>query len=272
MSLHIFDSIHIDKIWGSEDWLVSSHPNGLSLDKDGRTIKDIFGYETNLLTKIINAEDDLSVQVHPDDKFAKKHESSLGKTECWYVLSAKEGAQLIIGHSAPSVDVLIDSINNNTIDKFMNVVDIKEGDFFFIPAGTIHAIKGGCSILEVQQSSDITYRLYDYNRLENDKPRDLHLDKASQVISESGYTNSIPTASDKSQYKDTTFIRSKFFTFKRIETKDEEVTIEFGKPVTGTPNSEVIINDKKIMPRQGFVSEDGKLTISSNAEVFIAYV
>lgn len=272
MSLHIFDSVHLDKIWGSEDWLVSSHPHGISKDKDGRTIKDIFGYETNLLTKIINADDDLSVQVHPDDKYAKEHESSLGKTECWYVLSAKEGAQLVIGHSAPSTEVLIDSIKNNSFEQYMNVIDIKEGEFYFIPAGTIHAIKGGCSILEVQQSSDITYRLYDYNRLEDGKPRDLHLEKAKEVIGSSGYENVVPTTSDKNLYKDTTYTRTKFFTFKKINTKDEEVTIDFGKPITGTVNSEVLIDDNKVCAKQGFISSTGSIKISPNAEVFIAYV
>ena len=136
-----------------------------------------------LLTKLISAETDLSIQVHPDDNYAKEHEGgSLGKTECWYVADAKEGATIVIGHNAKNKEELHKYMDDKNFRGLIREIPVKKGDFFFIEPGTVHAIKGGTVILETQQNSDITYRLYDYDRLQDGKPRELHIDKCFDVI------------------------------------------------------------------------------------------
>ena len=136
-----------------------------------------------LLTKLISAETDLSIQVHPDDIYAKANENgSLGKTECWYIVDAKENATIVIGHNAKDKEELRKYIENRDFLGLIREIPVKKGDFFFIEPGTVHAIKGGTIILETQQNSDITYRLYDYDRLQNGKPRELHIDKCLDVI------------------------------------------------------------------------------------------
>ncbi|BCN32021.1 mannose-6-phosphate isomerase, class I [Anaeromicropila herbilytica] len=181
-----------------ECWAVSAHANGDCVVKsgtyEGRKLSDIWKKEKDLfgnvngdtfplLVKIIDAKEDLSIQVHPDDTYAKQNENgSLGKTECWYILDCDEGAQIVIGHNASSKDELKKMIEDKAWNDLIKVQPIKKGDFFQITPGTVHAIKGGTLILETQQNSDITYRLYDYDRLQNGKPRELHLEKSIDVI------------------------------------------------------------------------------------------
>ncbi|MBO7519181.1 MAG: class I mannose-6-phosphate isomerase [Clostridia bacterium] len=137
-----------------------------------------------LLIKLIDAKDKLSVQVHPNDEYALKYEGEFGKTEMWYVIDAEPGAKLIYGlNRAVSEDELKEYINGDRITELCNYVPVKAGDLFFIPAGTVHAIGGGMLIAEVQQNSNITYRVSDYGRLGADgKPRALHKEKAAEVI------------------------------------------------------------------------------------------
>jgi len=161
-----------------ECWAVSAHPNGDCTIKEGtfagKTLSQLwteepqlFGDTTGdrfpLLIKIIDANDDLSIQVHPDDIYAGKNENgSFGKTECWYILDAPEGATLVIGHNAKDKAELEDMIHNGRWEEFLREVPVKRGDFIQIDPGTVHAIKGGIEILETQQNSDITYRVYYY--------------------------------------------------------------------------------------------------------------
>ena len=141
------------------------------------------GSQFPLLIKIIDAKNDLSIQVHPDDDYAKVHENgSLGKTECWYILDCKENATIVIGHNAGTKEELSRMIHEGKWSEFIREIPIKKGDFLQIDPGTVHAIKGGTLILETQQNSDITYRVYDYDRLSNGKPRELHIDKSIDVI------------------------------------------------------------------------------------------
>lgn len=181
-----------------ECWAVSAHPNGDCAVKAGtyagKTLSQLWAEEPQLfgnvegdrfplLVKIIDANDDLSIQVHPDDAYAGKNENgSFGKTECWYILDAPEGAALVIGHNAKDKAQLEDMISNGRWDEFLREVPVKKGDFIQIDPGTVHAIKGGIEILETQQNSDITYRVYDYGRLQNGKPRELHIGKSIDVI------------------------------------------------------------------------------------------
>lgn len=185
-----------------ECWAISAHKNGdcivearepstysgKTLSKLWKENKELWGKsgETEvfpLLTKLISAETDLSIQVHPDDEYAKSNENgSLGKTECWYVVAAKEGATIVIGHNAKNKEELGEYIAEKNFKGLIREIPVKEGDFFFIEPGTVHAIKGGTVILETQQNSDITYRLYDYDRLQDGKPRELHISKCLDVI------------------------------------------------------------------------------------------
>lgn len=181
-----------------ECWAVSAHKNGdceivsgkycgMHLSELWECHREVFGNVMGdvfpLLIKIIDAQEDLSIQVHPDDLYAKANEKgSLGKTECWYVLDCKEDANIVIGHNAKSKDELIHMIEKNEWDELIRYIPIKKGDFFQITPGTVHAIKAGTLILETQQNSDITYRLFDYNRLQNGNPRELHLEKSIDVI------------------------------------------------------------------------------------------
>lgn len=137
-----------------------------------------------LLIKFIDAEDNLSIQVHPDDEYAMEKANSLGKTEMWYVIDAKPNAKLVYGlKSGCSVETLKEAINNGTVEGQLNFVNVKKGDVFFIPSGLVHAIGAGILLAEIQQNSNITYRVYDYNRIGKDgKPRELHIEDALNVI------------------------------------------------------------------------------------------
>jgi mannose-6-phosphate isomerase len=159
-----------EKMWGYEKWVLSTHEAGKS--------RPPLPYDYPLLVKIIQADKTLSVQVHPDDAYAKAHENSRGKTECWYVLDANPGATLIAGLTGKySPGELRAAITENRLEPFLRTIPVAPGDLVFIPAGVVHAIKGGIRVLEVQQSSDITYRLYDWGR-----GRECHVDKGLAVV------------------------------------------------------------------------------------------
>ena len=187
----------------AEAWVLSNREDGQSVvlngELKGKTLGEaieIFGSECigknaavfkyfPLLIKLIDAKDKLSVQVHPADDYALKYEGEFGKTEMWYVLSAAPDAKLIYGlKEAVSKEKLKEYIDTDRITELCNFVPVKAGDVFFIPAGTVHAIGEGMLIAEVQQNSNITYRVSDYGRLGADgKPRALHREKALDVIS-----------------------------------------------------------------------------------------
>ena len=137
-----------------------------------------------LLIKFIDAEDNLSVQVHPDDEYGLKNANSLGKTEMWYIIDAKPGAQLVYGlKEGVSNEEFAQAIKDGKVEEKLNYVNVKKGDVFFIPSGLVHAIGSGILLAEIQQNSNITYRVYDYNRIGKDgKPRDLHVNDALNVI------------------------------------------------------------------------------------------
>ena len=172
-----------EKVWGYEKWNLSTHRNGCStIDASGENLHDYLNEDLPILIKIIKAEDSLSVQVHPDDQFANTHENDNGKTECWYILEAEEGASLICGlKSGLDKDQLANILADNQIEDYLESVQVKAGDMIYIPAGTVHAIQGGIKLLEVQQSSDVTYRIYDWGR-----DREIHIEKGLQVIDYAG--------------------------------------------------------------------------------------
>lgn len=180
-----------------ECWAISAHDHGSSIIKNGTyqgmTLKDVYakarhlfddgdGQRFPLLVKIIDAQDDLSVQVHPDDAYAMAHANDLGKTECWLVLEAAPDATIIHGHRAKTKEALKTMIEEGRWQDLLIERPVKKGDVIFVPAGTIHALGKGVMVLEVQQSSDTTYRLYDHDRVDDTgKQRPLHLEAAIQV-------------------------------------------------------------------------------------------
>jgi len=184
----------------AESWELSCHKDGESIiasgEFKGMTLAEFIrlhpeaagssirnNEEFPLLVKLIDAKSDLSVQVHPDDEYAIREEGSLGKTEMWYILDCDDGAELIYGFREHiSSEEFRAAIEENRLLDYVNRVPVKKGDVFFIPPGTLHAIGKGMLIAEIQQSSNITYRVYDYGRLGADgKPRELHVEKALAV-------------------------------------------------------------------------------------------
>lgn len=205
-----FENLYYKKIWGGRDledfrnnlpegnigesWDVACHENGMSIalngEFKGKTLEEIIekqkekvvgnklkGMKFPLLVKLINSREKLSVQVHPDDEYAKRIENSLGKTEAWYVVDAKEGAALIVGTKDCDKETFKKAVENGETEKYLNRIPVKKGDYFLINSGLVHAICEGIIIAEIQQNSDITYRIYDY-----DRGRELHIDKALDVI------------------------------------------------------------------------------------------
>jgi mannose-6-phosphate isomerase len=187
----------------AESWELCCHSDGISIVSNGiyagRTLGsllDEYGYDVigntynngckdfPLMVKFIDANDKLSVQVHPDDVYAAANEGESGKNEMWYVLNAKPGASLIYGlRPGVTKEVFRKAVSQNNVDKCLNTVKVKSGDFFYIPAGLVHAVGEGILLAEIQQNSNLTYRIYDYNMVDNTgKPRALHIEKALDVI------------------------------------------------------------------------------------------
>ncbi len=221
----------------AESWEIAFHKNGESqvaggID-DGKTLSEIIkiykekllgdkiykGEETKfpLLVKLIDAKDNLSIQVHPDDEYAKTNEGGeYGKTEMWYVLEAEKGAGLICGFKKDITKAeFIKSIKNNTLIDYVNFIECKKGDYFFIPSGMLHAIGKGLLIAEIQQSSDTTYRVYDYERRDSSgKARELHINKAIDVV------NFKKTPLPKNIIKEGVLVTCPYFTTEKLVVKE----------------------------------------------------
>lgn len=178
----------------SESWEVSVHPDGASLCPNGETLAqyiqnhpgavDAAGSPFPILVKFIDAAQNLSVQVHPADEYARRVEGDNGKTEMWYIVSADEGAGIYCGFKEDvDRDSFLAKVKDGTVEDCLNFIPVHAGDCYLIEAGTVHAIGAGCVICEIQQSSNVTYRVYDYNRRGADgKLRPLHVEKAMDVI------------------------------------------------------------------------------------------
>ena len=205
-----FENIYFEKIWGGRDfrnfrenlpegnigesWDVACHENGTSIVANGflkgRSLKDIIseygvelvGYNVDLknfplLVKLINSKEKLSVQVHPGDEYAKRIENQQGKTEAWYIIDAEPNAKLIVGTKDCDKDIFKKAIDLGNVEEYLNIIDVKKGDCFLINSGLVHAICEGLTIAEIQQNSDVTYRVFDYGR-----PREIHVEKSLDVI------------------------------------------------------------------------------------------
>ena len=251
----IFEPILKSVIWGGSDicrfkqikpvqdgigesWEISGVPHSVSVVANGplagesldklleRTKEQLvgnknyarFGNTFPLLIKFIDARDDLSIQVHPDDRLAKERHDSFGKTEMWYVIHAAPGAFLYSGFDQQiTPDEYIQTIQNNTFTDKLKKHDVKQGDLFFLPAGRVHAIGAGCFIAEIQQTSDVTYRIYDYNRRDaSGNPRELHTELAKDAIDFNLY-DSYKTAYDKNQNHPVKLVTCPYFTTHLLE-------------------------------------------------------
>ena len=177
-----------------------------------------------MLIKLIDARDNLSLQVHPDDDYARKYENQDGKTEMWYILDCEEGASLVFGlREDMTKEQFKSAVLNNTVLEHCNTVPVKKGDVFFIKAGTLHAIGKGILLAEVQQSSNVTYRVYDYGRLQNGKPRELHVQKALDVLNlkKTAETDFEPKETELiGESKRTLLASCKSFTSYRLDVKE----------------------------------------------------
>lgn len=217
----IFDPILNERIWGGtklktefnknitsditgESWELSTVKGDVSVISNGKyegkslnelisefpsevlgtKIHKKFGTEFPLLFKFIDAREDLSIQVHPNDELAKERHNSFGKTEMWYVMQADEGARIVVGFKEnSSKEEYVENLENKTLLSILKEVPVKAGDVFFLETGTIHAIGAGIVIAEIQQTSDITYRVYDWDRVDAEgKSRELHIDLALDAI------------------------------------------------------------------------------------------
>ncbi|VXB51160.1 Mannose-6-phosphate isomerase [Flavobacterium sp. 9AF] len=252
----LFDPIFKERIWGGtklktylnktitsgitgESWEISTVPNDVSVvsngtlkgkninelialygeDFLGKSVIERFGNEFPLLFKFIDAKEDLSIQLHPNDELAKKRHNSFGKTEMWYVMQADANARLVVGFKEDSnKEAYLNHLQNKNLVAILNEVPVKKGDVFFLETGTIHAIGAGIVIAEIQQTSDITYRIYDWDRVDaNGNGRELHTDLALDAInykktdSKIEYSNTI---NDSNKVVDCSYFKTNFISLK----------------------------------------------------------
>lgn len=245
---------HVEKIWGWEKWVLSCHEQGSSVvlneKYQGEALKNIInsGDDFPILKKIINTKDKLSVQVHPDDRYAQTNEKASGKAECWYILNAEEGAKLILGIKKNlSRAKLEEIIYQGKIENYLEEIVVEKGDFIYIPPGTVHAIGKGIELLEVQQNSNITYRLYDWGR-----GRETHIKKSLDVIDYHG-------KNEGGIIKDFKNFESPYFKVGKID-----VNKTYSNSSKGDFHSYTIIRGK------GYVKwEDSKLDIKEGDTIYI---
>jgi mannose-6-phosphate isomerase len=292
-----FEAIYKSKIWGGEHWIFSAHPHGQSVVKDGefkgRTLgelweshREIFGGISGetfpILVKIIDANEDLSVQVHPGNEYAQKNENGeMGKSECWYILDCEKDSKMVYGINAKNREELDDMIDNGQWEKLLKVISIKKGDFYYVPSGTVHALKAGTKVLEIQQSSDTTYRLYDYDRRdEKGNLRELHIQKSKDVI-EVPFINkqSKPKIQKINGITKIKFIESPYFTVEKYEIEDY-VYLDNVHPfmlmsvIEG--EGELLLDEAKYHITKGdnfmLSSEVSKYVLDGNLSIIVSYL
>jgi mannose-6-phosphate isomerase len=236
-----------------ESWEISSVKNNISVVSDGflsennleelieiymgdlvgDKVYEKFGIAFPLLLKFIDANDVLSIQVHPDDKLAEERHQSFGKTEMWYILENTPGAELIVGFNQKMTRQLyLEHFKNNTLKEILNNEKVKPGDVFFIPAGRIHAIGAGILLAEIQQTSDITYRIYDWDRKDaSGKSRELHTEQAVDAIDYTFHktyrSNYIETLNKTNNIIDCPYFFTNILTFNQPVEKDYNLIDSF---------------------------------------------
>ncbi|RAR46636.1 type I phosphomannose isomerase catalytic subunit [Flavobacterium lacus] len=258
-----------------ESWELSSLPNEVSVINNGffkgknlnelleqfpeeilgKVVYSRFGKQFPLLFKYLDARENLSIQLHPNDELAKKRHNSFGKTEMWYVMQADENARLIIGFKEnSSKEEYLQKLESNEILSLLNEVPVKKGDVFFLETGTIHAIGAGIVLAEIQQTSDVTYRIYDWDRVDaNGKERELHTELAVDAIN-------YQTTSAKKEYtaivnKSTPVVNCPYFKTSIISLNDEvlidKTSDSFMVLMCTEGNFELLFEDKKYTYQTG---------------------
>lgn len=286
---------HSDLEKVAESWELSTHKDGASVVTDGEfkglTLNEYieknkgcigsnaekFDYFP-ILIKFIDALDNLSVQVHPDDEYALKIEGEYGKTEMWYILEADEGASLYYGVTKEITrDEFKSRIENNTLLEVLNKVPVKKGDVFFIKSGTIHAIGKGIVICEIQQNSNTTYRVYDYDRRDkNGNPRELHIEKAIEVSS----LSPSKTTEINSNGDDCVLSQCEYFTVRKINPssgKKIEITDKCFHSIIVTDGSGTLtLNGKATKLNKGdsvFIpAQNAIYELSGECDIILSYV
>lgn len=308
-----FNPIFQERIWGGEKlttfgyeipsnhtgecWAFAAHENGQSLVKNGqykgKTLsglwndhRELFGNIEGdrfpLLTKILDANDDLSVQVHPNDEFANNYENGeLGKTECWYIIDCAEGSEIIFGHHAKSKDEFAQLVNDGEWEKLLHKITVTPGEFYYVPSGTIHAIGKGILILETQQNSDTTYRVYDYDRVDdNGNKRELHIEKSIQVATIPSYEPKIDAKEFTiDDLKVTTFIENEFFSVHKWDLTGE-VSLRQDKPFQLVSvifgEGTIIADNQTFLFKKGdhimLPSGLGDFTLSGKSELIVSHL
>lgn len=281
----------LDKV--AESWELSTHKDGQSTVASGafqgKTLseyieangKECLGSRAAafesfpILIKLIDAADNLSIQVHPSDDYALKVEGEYGKTEMWYILDCTEGATLYYGvNTTLTKEELAERIQNNTLLSVLNKVPVKKGDVFFIRPGTIHAIGKGILLCEIQQNSNTTYRVYDFDRRDKDgNPRELHVEKAMEVAQ---LTPSVPYQNENPNI----LANCKYFTVEKL-VADGSATLPLDKDcfrsvVAVSGEATLSLSGEEFPLRKGdslFIpAQDGTAQIRGNAELIISYV
>ncbi len=275
----------------AESWELSVHKDGESIIADGEFKgKPLSEYLENnpdaigesakvfenfpILIKFIDAKDNLSIQVHPQDEYALKNNGEYGKTEMWYILDCEEDSYLYYGFNREiSKEEFKESIENNTVLDYLNKVKVNKGDVFFIEAGTVHAIGKGIVICEIQQNSNTTFRVYDYDRIDKDgNKRPLHIEQAIEVSE---------TKPAKNYKRDGNILaKCKYFTVEEIEVCDKEilkVTKETFKSIIVTDGCGEIKNGKyTVSINKGdsiFIpAQSNSYEISGNCKLIISYI
>lgn len=199
-----FNPVIKERTWGVEYWTLSGLEGDLTEVSNGaledNSVNDLteiymdevvgdniyekFGTEFPILIKTIETEDNISIQVHPNNDLAVERHNAYGKSELWYITEAQEGAVIFVGFKETvSKREYLDAVANGELVALLNVVEVKKGDVYYIPAGTVHSLGAGVELIEIQQTSDITYRIYDWNRIDEDgEPRELHTDLAEDAV------------------------------------------------------------------------------------------
>ena len=236
---NVGESWEVSAVEGSESVVANGADKGYTLPEMVRKYKDElvgeanyarFGSKFPLLIKFIDAKLDLSIQVHPGDELAKKRHNSFGKNEMWYVIAADKGAKLISGFSEEiTPKEYKDRVHNGTFAEVLQTCTIEPGDVFYVPAGRVHGIGAGAFVAEIQQTSDITYRIFDYNRKDKDgKSRDLHTSQAMDAINFSDVQDDFRTEYERIQNEPVEMVASPYFTTS-VYDMTEEITCDYSE-------------------------------------------
>lgn len=275
-----------DKTPCAESWELSYHKDGLTKIAGGATLKDTItkeqlGKNCNdfeffpVLIKLIDAKQNLSVQVHPSDDYALKYENSYGKTEMWYIVEAEAGAGIYCGFKRDtSEEEFLEYLEKGKVEELLNFIPVKKGESYFISAGTVHAIGAGCLICEIQQNSNLTYRVYDYNRRGADgKLRELHVDKAVKVINFKKYSP-ITFGEENEKGGLETIAKCKYFRVRKVALngKTDIFNADSFTAVTAVSGSGTINGEKFGKGDSFFIPCNVNIFVEGNAELIVTDV